>query len=251
MNVTPVNDAPVFTSHNGVNDTIVSVDENTTAVTTVAATDLDGPTLTFSLSGEDSAFFQIDSSGALSFRDPQDYEAPADDGAGNTYQVTVRVSDGIDSDLQSFVVTLHDVDDATGGGGPKDGFGARGFGGGGGFDDLPWWNRPTGGGSDGAPTKPFPWADRGVVRRTLPAASAPTCCGARVSTPATARRDCGCSPDEPLGRPSAAQERHPRSRLLPACRRGRPEAGPRLMRATVAATTSPSPARGRSGGRAA
>ena len=158
-------------------------------MTTVAATDLDGPALTFSLSGEDSAFFQIDSSGALSFRDPQDYEAPADDGAGNTYQVTVRVSDGIGSDLQSFVVTLHDVDDATGGGGPKDGFGGRGFGGGG-SDDLPWWNRPTTGGSDGAPTKPFPWADRGSRQTDYAAtsASAPTCCGVRVSTRATARR---------------------------------------------------------------
>ena len=100
VTVTPVNDNnPVITSDGGGPTAAVSIAENTTAVTTVTATDADLPaqTLTYSISGgADAARFAIDSAtGALSFLAAPDYEAPTDDGANNVYDLTVQVSDGI------------------------------------------------------------------------------------------------------------------------------------------------------------
>ena len=72
--------------------------ENTTAVTTVTATDSDVPaqTLTYSISGgADAAKFSINGvSGALTFVTAPNYESPTDVGGNNVYDVTVQVSDG-------------------------------------------------------------------------------------------------------------------------------------------------------------
>ena len=60
INVTAVNDAPVITSDGGGTTATISVAENTTGVTTVTATDPDGPSLGFSIvGGADQALFQI------------------------------------------------------------------------------------------------------------------------------------------------------------------------------------------------
>ena len=61
VTVTAVNDAPVITSNGGGASTSVNVAENTTAVTTVTATDVDtGATLTYSIAGgADAAHFTI------------------------------------------------------------------------------------------------------------------------------------------------------------------------------------------------
>ncbi|MDQ2082044.1 Ig-like domain-containing protein, partial [Xanthobacteraceae bacterium Astr-EGSB] len=89
--VTPVNDAPVIAA-----SASVSVAENSTAVTTVAATDVDGPALTYSIvGGDDAAKFTINATtGALAFTAAPDYEAPTDVGGDHVYDVTVQVSDG-------------------------------------------------------------------------------------------------------------------------------------------------------------
>jgi trimeric autotransporter adhesin len=113
VTVTGVNDiSPAITSGG-----TVSVAENTTAVTTVTATDTDQPTqaLTYSIiGGEDAARFTIDAaSGALSFRKAPDYEAPSDANADNVYDVTVQASDGSLTASQSIVVTITDVNDNT------------------------------------------------------------------------------------------------------------------------------------------
>ena len=81
INVLPANDAPVITSDGGGELATVSVAENTTAVTTVTAADVDaGDTLTYSIvGGDDAGLFTIDAStGALSFVTAPDFEAPGD-----------------------------------------------------------------------------------------------------------------------------------------------------------------------------
>src|SRR5215471_6181223 len=90
----------------------ISVAENTTAVTTVAATDADaGTTLTYSIvGGADAGKFTINSStGALSFVSAPDFEAPTDAGGNNVYDVTVQVSDGSNTDSQAIAVTVTNV----------------------------------------------------------------------------------------------------------------------------------------------
>ncbi len=89
--------------------------ENTTAVTTVTSTDADtSPTATYSITGgADAALFTINSAtGALSFISAPDYEAPADAGADNVYNVTVQVSDGLNTDSQALAVTVTNVNEA-------------------------------------------------------------------------------------------------------------------------------------------
>ena len=91
IKVTNVNEAPTFTSA-----TSASVPENTTTtIYTASATDPENDTLTYALSGTDKDEFIIDSSsGALTFANTPDYEAPTDADTNNVYQVTLEVSDG-------------------------------------------------------------------------------------------------------------------------------------------------------------
>ena len=91
ISVTPVNDAPELV---GIME--FAVDENTTAVANINATDVDGDTLTYTVTGgDDYALFAIDAStGALSFKTAPDYENPGDSDQDNYYLVQVTVSDG-------------------------------------------------------------------------------------------------------------------------------------------------------------
>ena len=104
----------------------VTMDENTTFVTTVTAVDQfpdnDGTeTLTYSIAGgADAALFEIDQiTGELSFIAAPDFEAPV--GGDNTYEVVIQVNDGVDlMDTQTIQVTVNDVDEAV----PPSNFGA-------------------------------------------------------------------------------------------------------------------------------
>src|SRR5262245_2479540 len=115
VTVSNVNDnTPVITSNGGGATATINVAENTTAVTTVAATDADaGATLTYSIAGgADAARFTINSTtGVLSFVSAPDAESPADAGANNVYDVLVQVSDGANSDTQAIAVTVGNVND--------------------------------------------------------------------------------------------------------------------------------------------
>ncbi|UTY46782.1 FG-GAP-like repeat-containing protein [Sinorhizobium fredii] len=73
-----------------------TIGENTSAVTTIAATDPDGDTLTYSIvGGYDAAKFQIDTlTGVLRFIAAPDFENPGDTDADNQYVVDVQASDG-------------------------------------------------------------------------------------------------------------------------------------------------------------
>ncbi|WP_123360323.1 VCBS domain-containing protein, partial [Pseudomonas frederiksbergensis] len=111
------NDSPTITSNGGGATASVSVAENTTVVTTVAATDADLPAQTLSYSivgGADAAKFSIVSgTGALSFVSAPNFEAPTDSGTNNVYDVIVRASDGTLFDDQTIAVTVTGVNDNT------------------------------------------------------------------------------------------------------------------------------------------
>lgn len=106
---------PVVTSNGGGSTASINVAENSTAVTTVTATDADLPasTLTYSISGGvDAALFSINATtGALSFTSGRNYETPSDAGGNNVYDVIVQASDGSRTDTQSIAVTLTNAND--------------------------------------------------------------------------------------------------------------------------------------------
>ena len=109
ISVTAENDNdPVFTSSDS-----ATVEENTTAVSTVAATDADGDEVSYQISGgADAALFVIDvATGTLSFLNAPDFEAPADDDGDNVYQIEVTASDGDRTSVQTLSITVTDVDE--------------------------------------------------------------------------------------------------------------------------------------------
>ena len=94
VNVTDVNEneAPVITF-----SATFSAAENQTSIGTVTATDADGDSLTYSISGSE---INISSSGVLTFASAPDYETK------NSYSATVTVSDGTNSTNQNITVTI-------------------------------------------------------------------------------------------------------------------------------------------------
>ena len=91
ITVTNVNDnAPVFTS-----PATANVEENQTAAYTAVATDADGDSLRYSLSGTDAALFTINAAtGVVSFNEAPDAENPDDANRDNVYDIIVTASDG-------------------------------------------------------------------------------------------------------------------------------------------------------------
>ena len=110
------NVAPVIASNGGGTTASIAIQENKTAVTTVFASDSDGPSaLAYSIvGGLDANLFNIDQlTGKLSFKIAPDYEAPRDSGANNIYDVIVRASDGALFDDQAISVSVTDVTETT------------------------------------------------------------------------------------------------------------------------------------------
>ncbi len=117
------NTAPAITRTAG--DETVSYDENGAGpVADYAATDADGADtdITWSLSGTDAGSFAIDADGALTFKTPPDFEAPADvagsDSAvvasDNKYQITITATDNGTppmTDTLDVTVTVTNVDE--------------------------------------------------------------------------------------------------------------------------------------------
>lgn len=106
-----LNEALDIVSNGGAATAALSVAENSRAVTTVAAADPDGSAPHYSIvGGADAARFTIDAaSGALSFVTAPNYEAPADAGGDNVYNVVVSASDGSFTDTQALAVTVTNV----------------------------------------------------------------------------------------------------------------------------------------------
>ncbi|CAI8836302.1 Cadherin domain-containing protein [Pseudomonas jessenii] len=112
------NDSPTITSNGGGATASINVAENTTAVTTVVATDADLPAQTLSYSilntaGTDFSKFSISSNGVLTFNSAPDYENAQDVGGtdgDNAYVVDVQVSDGNGGiDTQTITVNVQNV----------------------------------------------------------------------------------------------------------------------------------------------
>ena len=114
------NKAPVITSDGGGKTATKSVHENDLAVTKIMATDANSQdNLTYSIilpragngAGADGRLFVLDAAThLLSFKTAPDFEAPADAGDDNTYEVTVRVADGNGgTDEQTIAVSVLNV----------------------------------------------------------------------------------------------------------------------------------------------
>ena len=87
--------------------TSYSVIENQTSAFTVSATDADGDSLTYSVSGgDDGALFNISSVGVVTFIAAPDFELPSDANTDNAYLLTVSVTDGTASASANFTVTV-------------------------------------------------------------------------------------------------------------------------------------------------
>ena len=97
VEVQDANDAPNITS-----SATFNAAENQSAIDTVTATDEDGDTLSFSISGNE---ITISNSGVLTFVALPDYETKS------TFTATVTVTDGSLTDTQSITVNVTDVDE--------------------------------------------------------------------------------------------------------------------------------------------
>ncbi|MDB3959072.1 SUMF1/EgtB/PvdO family nonheme iron enzyme, partial [Opitutales bacterium] len=97
------NTLPVITS--GANQTTF---ENTSLILQVSATDINGDTLIYSITGgTDQSLFSIKSdTGELNFLSSPDFENPLDSGTDNIYNVQVSVSDGVGSVLLDLQVVV-------------------------------------------------------------------------------------------------------------------------------------------------
>ena len=84
----------------------ISVQENQTSAFQILARDYDGDTLTYSLTGTDSALMSVSNSGTVTFNTAPDFENPSDANADNVYLVTANVSDGSASTSADFSVTV-------------------------------------------------------------------------------------------------------------------------------------------------
>ena len=112
INMSITNVAPIINSNGGGDTAAINISENTTAVTTVTATDADGDTPTFSITGgSDAAKFNIDTNtGVLTFNEPPNFENPTDIDTDNVYVVEVTANDGNGgTDVQDISVTVTDV----------------------------------------------------------------------------------------------------------------------------------------------
>jgi len=100
--VVPVNHSPTF------NNTITSITitEGTSSVATLSASDADGDALSYSLSGDDAQFFEIDSAGVVSFQTIPYYTNPLDTDKNNIYTLTIKASDGVASTQKTVTITV-------------------------------------------------------------------------------------------------------------------------------------------------
>ena len=115
LDVRAVNDAPVITSDGGAALADVKIAENSTAATSVTATDADAATvIRFAIAGgADAARFTIDAeTGKLAFLRAPDHEQPADTNADNRYEVIVSATDGSLTAQQLLRVEVGNVDEA-------------------------------------------------------------------------------------------------------------------------------------------
>ena len=111
LEVQSVNDPPTL-SNTPAGGTI-SISESSTYLFDFNATDHEGDSLTFILSGSDSSFFEVNaSSGVIRFKVPPDFENPLDSDRNNSYELSIVVSDQSSSSQPfSLLVSIIDLDE--------------------------------------------------------------------------------------------------------------------------------------------
>ena len=109
ITVNNVNEGPSVTSAAAT----AFAENGTGTVYTATATDPDaGTTLNYSISGADAALFNIDAAtGAVTFKSAPNYEAPADAGGNNIYDIKVTASDGTLSATQDVAITVTNMNE--------------------------------------------------------------------------------------------------------------------------------------------
>ena len=112
VTVTGQNEGPIITETS--DNTAFTVSENHEAVLFIyAASDPEGEAIShWSTSGRDGGDFTISESGELTFRNPPDFERPADSNRDNVYELTVRASDGRYYGTLDATVTVQAVDES-------------------------------------------------------------------------------------------------------------------------------------------
>jgi plastocyanin len=98
----PTNTAPTIT--NSSND--YSTVEGETSGFMVNASDAEGNSLTYSVSGNDGSKMTVTTSGVVSFITAPDYDVPGDANGDNIYSFNVSVSDGNLSTAEGFTITV-------------------------------------------------------------------------------------------------------------------------------------------------
>ena len=100
--ITNVNDRPDFHA------TIAYPEDRTGPVLTLTATDQEGESVSWSISGPDSQHFAIDELGVLTFTTQPNYERPTDTGQDNVYVLVIEAaSSGLDGRLPLKVMVLN------------------------------------------------------------------------------------------------------------------------------------------------
>ena len=109
VNISDVNEVPVFGAIAGE----ISVNENiNTTLTTITATDEDGDTLVYVLTGDDSSLLSIDSNGNVSFKASPDFEVPSDSNEDNIYSFAVVANDGsLSATSPNVLVSINNLND--------------------------------------------------------------------------------------------------------------------------------------------
>lgn len=114
INVVNCNEPP-FVTERGLNvsgPASATHPENSTAVVgSYSATGPDSAGATLRLEGTDSSLFTLAANGDLTFNSAPDFEAPADQGGDNVYNVTVRATMGSLEDTQRVTITVENVDE--------------------------------------------------------------------------------------------------------------------------------------------
>ena len=91
VTVTAENEPPAFST--GSRTEFTFSENRTGTIYTYRATDPEGGTITWSVSGVDGSYFTIDDRGTLSFANPLDFEAKANRDGDNVYDITVVARD--------------------------------------------------------------------------------------------------------------------------------------------------------------
>ena len=109
VEVDDVDEAPVF--RDDADDSPAFAENDTGTVARYVATDPEGVSVTWSLSGTDADDLEISPSGALSFKASPDFENRADSNRDNEYRVRVTASDGTETEGLDVEVTVDNVDE--------------------------------------------------------------------------------------------------------------------------------------------